>query len=99
MGRLMQRNAWIRLANARTRAQECKVRENFHVPRASEEVMKLAISKAPPSPPRTRRTWWLAAGGLAVACSALVGWHVGGRARGGAGEAHATLAKIVHGGA
>jgi hypothetical protein len=61
--------------------------------------MKLAISKAPPSPPRIRRRWWLAAGGVAVACSALAGWHVGGRVRGGAGEAHATLAKIVHGGA
>jgi hypothetical protein len=34
-----------------------------------------------------------------VACSAFIGWHAGGRARGEAGEAHATLAKIVHGGA
>ena len=60
--------------------------------------MKLAISKASPSPSRVRHTWWLA-GGAAVACSALVGWHVGGRVEGGAGAAHATLAKIVHGGA
>ncbi len=60
--------------------------------------MKLAISKALSSPPRARRAWWLA-GGAAVACSTLVGWHVGGRARGEVGGAHATLAKIVHGGA
>jgi ferric-dicitrate binding protein FerR (iron transport regulator) len=60
--------------------------------------MKLAISRALPSPSRRRRTWWLA-GGAAVACSALLGWNVGGHARGGAGEAHATLVKIVHGGA
>ena len=60
--------------------------------------MKLAITRAL-APFRVRRTRWLAAGSAAVVCSALAGWHVGGRVHGGAGDAHATLAKIVHGGA
>ena len=61
--------------------------------------MKLAISRIRLPRIALRGKRWVALGAVAVACSALVGWHVGGRARAATGEPHATLAKIVHGGA
>ena len=81
-----QRNRLIRLVNHGGRpGSGCRFARTSPVPRASEERMKLAISKAfllaIPGPPHGGSR-----GGAAVACSALLGCGMGGRVEGGRGK-------------